>query len=76
MKSKFKYVQCATYIEPKIHHKDVKYYQTAKNSSSKIFITCEKKLLKDRNSILEEFEINTLTIEEANERIVNFHNDG
>lgn len=79
-KQKFVLVQLATQIKPKIHkkdqkihRKDIKFYQTAYNTTDKIIITQEKKLLALKEKVYQEFGINTLTIQDANDHIMRIH---
>lgn len=74
-KNKFKWVQLATYIEPDVRDSsDIKFYQTAYNTNSKIFITQESYLLSIKDEIFDELGILTLTVDEANEEVKRFEN--
>lgn len=72
-KQKFVLVQLATQIKPKIHRKDIKFYQTAYNTTDKIIITQEKELLAFKEEVYQKFGINTLTIQDAIDHIMRIH---
>lgn len=74
-KQKFEQVQLATHIKPKIHRKDIKFYQTACNTTDKIVITQEEKLLASKEEIHQKFGIHTLTIQDANDYIMKIHSN-
>lgn len=73
-RSKFKTIHPYPHINPEIHRKDKKYFQTAYNTNDKIVVTCEVKHLERKNEIFNEFGIKILKIKEANNLIIRNHN--
>ncbi|KKL87960.1 hypothetical protein LCGC14_1929480 [marine sediment metagenome] len=75
-RNKIAWIQLDTSIKPKIKDPaDVKFYQTANNTKSKIFVTQESYLLSIKEKVYEEFGIRTITVEEANEVVKKYEMD-
>lgn len=72
---KFKTIHPYPHIKPKIHRKDLKFYQTAYNTIDKLLITCEQKHHNIKKDIYDNFNIEILTINEANDRIIKNHSE-
>ena len=52
------------------HDDDHKFYQTAFNTSDKLFITQEEKLLEKRDEVFEHHRIKTMGVEDANRIVI------
>lgn len=74
-RKKFITRELAANIHPKVQQDYVKFYQTAYNCNSKIFVTQKIDLLKKGEEILKEYGIQTLNIAEANEKVIKFENE-
>jgi len=71
-KHKFRPIMPNTSIHPNIHDDDVVYFQTADNTDDRIVVTCEENHYNKKEEIKDKFNINILSIEEANDLIINY----